>query len=98
MLGLPEDGGWEWGMDKFTGQRLEDIAFSNCSLARARFDDVNLADASFTNVNLSGARLENVNLAGLTVENANIQGLRIFGYDVDAWIREQLAKDGCHLD
>ena len=25
-------------------------------------------------------------------------GLRIFGYDVAAWIREQLANDGCHLD
>jgi uncharacterized protein YjbI with pentapeptide repeats len=52
----------------------------------------------FDDVNLANARLTNVNLTGLTVENANIRGLKIFGYDVEAWIREQLAKDGCHLD
>lgn len=40
--------------------------------------------------------------AGLTVENANIKGMGIpghdGGYDVEAWIRELLARDGCHLD
>jgi hypothetical protein len=24
--------------------------------------------------------------------------LEVRGYDVEAWIKEQLAKDGCHLD
>jgi len=73
---------------KFSDQRLDGIEFRNCSLANAVFDDVNLA----------GTRLTNVNLSGVTVENANIKGLKIFGYDVETWIREQLSRDGCHLD
>jgi len=73
---------------KFERQRLDDIAFHNCSLANATFDDVNLA----------GARFNNVNLSGVAITDANIKGLTIFGYDVASWIREQLAKDGCHLD
>jgi uncharacterized protein YjbI with pentapeptide repeats len=72
----------------FSGQRMDGAAFTNCSLANAVFDDVNLAGASLTDVNLTG----------LELENARITGLRIFGYDVAAWIREQLEKDGCHLD
>jgi uncharacterized protein YjbI with pentapeptide repeats len=67
---------------------MDGTEFRNCSLANALFDDVNLA----------GASLANVNLSGVTVENANIKGLKIFGYDVETWIKEQLAKDGCHLD
>ena len=72
----------------FTDKRMDGVRFTNCSLANATFDDVNLKNA----------KLSNVNLSGVTVENANIQGLKIFGYDVEAWIKEQLAKDGCHLD
>lgn len=73
---------------KFSDQRLDGVEFINCSMAKAVFDDVNL----------SGATMNNVNLSGLTIEDANIKGLKIFGYDVEAWIREQLGKDGCHLD
>ncbi len=73
---------------KFSDQRMDGTEFKNCSLANAIFEDVNL----------SGARLTNVNLSGLIIENANIKGLKIFGYDVENWIREQLRKDGCHLD
>ena len=73
---------------KVSDQRMDGSEFKNCSLANAVFDDVNL----------SGAKLTNVNLSGLTIENANIKGLKIFGYDVEDWIREQLRKDGCHLD
>lgn len=72
----------------FTDQNLTASEFRNCALANALFDDVNLA----------GARFSNVNLSGVTIENANIKGLKIFGYDVEAWIKEQLAKDDCHLD
>src|SRR3954454_24469821 len=90
------DGGTN--MDKFEQRRMDDAQFRHCSIARALFEDVNLGEARFSDVNLSGARLENVNLSGLTVENANIKGLKIFGYDVEAWIKEQLAADGCHLD
>jgi uncharacterized protein YjbI with pentapeptide repeats len=77
-----------WHTMKFSDQRMDGSEFKNCSLANAIFDDVNL----------SGARLTNVNLSGLTIENANIKGLKIFGYDVESWIREQLRKDGCHLE
>jgi uncharacterized protein YjbI with pentapeptide repeats len=72
----------------FSDKRMDGAKFMNCSLANATFDDVNL----------SNAKLSNVNLSSLTVENANIRGLKIFGYDVEAWIKEQLANDGCHLD
>ena len=73
---------------KFLDQRMDGSEFTNCSLA----------NAVFTDVNLSGARLTDVNLSGMVIENANIKGLKIFGYDVESWIREQLRKDGCHLD
>jgi uncharacterized protein YjbI with pentapeptide repeats len=59
----------------------------------AEFHDVALAGAVFDNVNLAGARFANVNLAGVSIENANIKGLKIFGYDVAAWIQEQLDRD-----
>jgi len=71
-----------------SNQRLDGAEFRSCSMANAVFDDVNL----------SGARLTNVNLSGLTIENANIRGLKIFGYDVEAWIKTQLANDRCQLD
>ena len=71
-----------------SNQRLDGAEFRNCSMANAVFNDVNL----------SGARLTNVNLSGLTIENANIRGLKIFGYDVEAWIKTQLANDRCQLD
>jgi transcription elongation factor len=77
-----------WRTMKFSNQRLDGSEFKNCSLVNVVFDDVNL----------SGAKLTNVNLSGLTIENANIKGLTIFGYDVESWIRDQLRKDGCHLD
>jgi len=77
-----------WHTMNFFDQRMDGSEFKNCSLANAVFDDVNL----------SGSKLTNVNLSGLTIENANIKGLKIFGYDVENWIREQLRKDGCHLD
>jgi len=77
-----------WNTMKFSDQRMDGSEFRNCSLANAVFDDVNL----------SGARLTNVNLSGLVIENANIKGLKIFGHDVESWIREQLRKDGGHLD
>ena len=73
---------------KFVDQRMDGAEFRNCALPKAVFDDVNLAGATFNNVNLSG----------VTVEDANIKGLKIFGYDVEAWIRAQLEQDGCHLD
>jgi uncharacterized protein YjbI with pentapeptide repeats len=80
-------------MERFEGRRMDGAEFRQVSLGGARFDDVNLAGASFTNVNLSGTRLENVNLSGVSIENANIAGLRIFGYDVAAWIKQQLDRD-----
>lgn len=55
-------------------------------------------DASFASCAMARTRFVDVNLAGLTVENANIKRLRIFGYDAEAGISEQRAKDGCHLD
>jgi uncharacterized protein YjbI with pentapeptide repeats len=73
---------------KFSNQRMDGSEFRNCSLANAILDDLNL----------SGPKLTNVNLAGMVIENANIKGLKIFGYDIEASIREQLRKDGCHLD
>lgn len=85
-------------MAEFSNRQMNDASFTRCAVARTWFVDVNLADGAFVNVNLAGAPLENVNLAGLTVENANIKGMRIFGYDVEAWISEQRARDGCHLD
>lgn len=62
------------------------------------FSNRHMNDASFTSCAMARTRFVDVNLAGLTVENANIKGFRIFGYDVEAWISEQRAKDGCHLD
>ncbi len=40
----------------------------------------------------------NVNLSEVAITDANISGLTIFGYDVEGWLKEQLAKDGCHND
>ena len=77
---------------------MEKQRFHRCSLAGAEFDDVNLGNARFSNVNLAGATLDNVNLSNLKVTNAKITGLTIFGYDVAAWLKEQLARDGCHYD
>jgi uncharacterized protein YjbI with pentapeptide repeats len=79
-------------------RRASSMNFSNQHLDGAKFRNCSLANAIFDGVNLSGATLTNVNLSGLAVENANIKGLKIFGYDVEAWIKTQLAKDGCHLD
>jgi uncharacterized protein YjbI with pentapeptide repeats len=87
---LAGDGGpqKERAMDRFERRRMDGAEFNDVSLAGARFENVNLAGASF----------EDVNLSGVSILNANIKGLTIFGYDVAGWIREQLAKDGCHLD
>jgi uncharacterized protein YjbI with pentapeptide repeats len=75
-------------MERFERRRMDGAEFHDVSLAGAAFDDVNLANARFTNVNL----------AGVCIENANIKGLRIFGYDVAAWIQEQLERDcGGHI-
>jgi uncharacterized protein YjbI with pentapeptide repeats len=73
----------EAAMDRFERRRMDG----------AEFHDVSLAGAMFDNVNLSNARFSNVNLSGVEIENANITGLRIFGYDVAAWIQEQLERD-----
>jgi uncharacterized protein YjbI with pentapeptide repeats len=70
-------------MDRFERRRMDGTEFHDVSLAGAVFDNVNLSNARFTNVNLSG----------VSIENANIKGLRIFGYDVAAWIKEQLDRD-----
>lgn len=72
--------------------------FKNRRMIGTEFNDVNLGEARFINVNLAGATFEDVNLSGVSIENANTKGLTIFGYDVHAWLKEQLAKDGCHLD
>jgi uncharacterized protein YjbI with pentapeptide repeats len=75
-------------MERFERRRMDGAEFHDVSLAGARFD----------NVNLAGARLENVNLSDVSIENANIKGLKIFGYDVGAWIQEQLDRDcGGHI-
>lgn len=73
---------------RFAHQRLEGVEFKDCWMANAVFDDVNLA----------GAILTNVNLSGVSIDDANVKGLKIFGYDVEAWLRSQLEKDGLHLD
>jgi uncharacterized protein YjbI with pentapeptide repeats len=73
----------EGAMDRYERRRMDGAEFHDVSLAGAVFDNVNLCDARFTNVNLSG----------VSIENANIKGLRIFGYDVAAWIQEQLDRD-----
>jgi len=75
-------------MDRFERRRMDG----------AEFHDVSLGGAVFDNVNLANARFENVNLSGVSIQNANIKGLRIFGYDVAAWIQEQLERDcGGHI-
>ena len=86
------------GVMNFSKQRMDGTEFRDCSLKNAVFDDVNLGGATLTNVNLAEAKFSDVNLSGVTIENANITGMKIFGYDVETWIKEQLAKDACHLD
>ena len=66
--------------------------FENRDLAGATFDDVNLANAVFSNANLTGARLTNVNLSGVSIDDARIDGLTVFGMDIQALIRAELAR------
>ena len=58
-----------------------------------KFERRRMDGAEFHDVALAGAVFDNVNLSGVSIENANITGLRIFGYDVAAWIQEQLDRD-----
>ncbi len=76
----------------FEGRRLEGAVFKDCALAGARFEDADLGGAVFANASLKGARLSNVNLAGVAIEDANIDGLTIFGHDIQALIRAELAR------
>ena len=66
--------------------------FAKCNMAGAAFDDVNLANAVFSNANLTGARLTNVNLSGVSIDDARIDGLTLFGMDIQALIRAELAR------
>ena len=77
---------------RFEKLNLPGAGFTNCRLAGAAFDDVDLSKASFSNVNLSGARLTNINLSGVSIDDARIEGLTIFGMDVQALVRAELAK------
>jgi catechol 2,3-dioxygenase-like lactoylglutathione lyase family enzyme len=70
----------------------EPMRFENRDMAGVTFDDVNLANAVFGNANLSGARLTNVNLSGVSIDDARIDGLTIFGMDIQALIRAELAS------
>ncbi|USQ94795.1 VOC family protein [Caulobacter sp. RL271] len=66
--------------------------FAKRNMAGATFDDVNLANAVFGDVNLAGARLANVNLSGVSIDDARIDGLTLFGMDIQALIRAELAR------
>ncbi len=41
-----------------------------------------------------GSRLSDVNLRGVTIDDANIAGRTIFGHDIQALIRAELARRG----
>lgn len=77
---------------RFERRDLKGTVFKDCNLAGARFDDVDLSGAVVDNVNLRGATFADVNLSGVRVENANIDGLTIFGHDIQALIRAELAR------
>lgn len=76
----------------FEGQVLEEAIFRDCAMARTRFEDVDLGGALFSNVRLARARLENIDLSGAIIDHANIDGLTIFGHDVQALIRAEIAR------
>lgn len=67
---------------RFETRNLSDAAFVNCRLTGATFEDVNLSKARFNNVNLSG----------VMIDDAKIDGLTIFGMDIQALIRAELAR------
>ena len=55
------------------------------------FEDIDLSDARFVDVALQRANFQNVNMTGVSIDDANITGLTIFGYDVQALIRDHQA-------
>ncbi|MET0307392.1 MAG: VOC family protein [Sphingomonas sp.] len=77
---------------RFEKRNLTGAGFTSCRLADAAFDNVDLSKASFSNVNLSGARLTNVDLSGVSIDDARIDGLTIFGMDIQALVRAELAR------
>ena len=77
---------------RFEDQDLRKVVFKDCRMAGAGFDDVDLSETVFSNANLHGARFTNVNLTGVEIEDANIDGLKIFGHDIHALIRAELAR------
>lgn len=78
------------------GQPLEaspdPARFENRDLSAAAFANCRLAGATFVDVDLSKASLSNVNLSGVTIDDARIDGLTIFGMDIPALIRAELAR------
>lgn len=77
---------------KYEDINLSDSTFLDCSMARSKYEDINLSDSVFSKVDLRRAKLTNVNLAGVLIEDANIDGLTIFGHDVQALIRAEIAR------
>ena len=77
---------------RFENENLEACVFRDCALARSTFTDVNLSGAVFSNATLRQARFTNVDLSGVTIDDANIEGLTIFGHDIQALIRAQIAR------
>jgi uncharacterized protein YjbI with pentapeptide repeats len=77
---------------RFEGQDMRNGVFKDCRLAGASLDDVDLSDSVFSNSNLRRARFTNINLAELEIDDANIDGLKIFGHDIQALIRAELAR------
>jgi uncharacterized protein YjbI with pentapeptide repeats len=77
---------------QFEHQRMDEAEFRDISMARAVFDDVNLSGAVFANVSLAGAKFSDVNMKGVVIEDANIEGLTIFGHDILALIKAELAR------
>lgn len=72
--------------------RLCESLFEEGSLAKSTFRDIDLSESHFTNTNLRGAKMNNVDLSDVVIEDARIDGLTIFGYDVSALIRAEIAR------
>ena len=77
---------------RFERRNLAGAAFTGCRLTDATFNDADLSRATITNVALQGAKFTDVNLSGVSIDNAKIDGLTIFGMDIQALIRAELAR------
>lgn len=78
----------------FDNQQMPGAKFTNVNLAGATFDDANLQDASFTNINMSGAKFTDINFSHAIIDESCIEGLVIWGYDINALIEAEKARQG----